>query len=172
MLKILVYGCGKIANKMIDYLSTKNLKSIKIAYASYLKMYAKNILNWDGNENNKPREFLQQLGVELIKNNIDSKMLINRIIEDIKVYSYFFDIAIITDARLDKEIISLKKAFRDVISINIERPNLVSELTGTEQAHVTETGLDNFNDYDYVIINDGSLEDLEKKVIEIGETIK
>ena len=64
-----------------------NDKVIYLAYASYLKMYAKEVLGWDGKDP-KPRDFLQQLGVELIKNNIDKKMLVRRMIEDIKEYNY------------------------------------------------------------------------------------
>ena len=154
-------GKDTIANKMIDYLSTKNLKSIKIAYASYLKMYAKNILNWDGNEDNKPREFLQQLGVELIKNNIDSKMLINRIIEDIKVYSYFYDVIIISDARFKEEIEDIKSNFSNVTVIHVLGDN--NDLTEQQKNHSTETSLDDYNNFDYEIKN---TEDINKIVEE------
>lgn len=139
-------------------------KVISLAFADYIKMYAKRISDWDGSEETKPRTLLQELGTDLIRNKIDEYFFINRMIEDIKVYSYFFDIIIITDARLTKEIISIKDNFKDVISINIERPNLESELTDKEQKHITETELDGFNGYDIVITNDGTLEDLRKKV--------
>ena len=75
---------GKSLSANIIKENTNN--TILLAYADYLKMYAKNISGWDGSEDTKPRELLQQLGVELIKNNINENMLINRIIEDIKVY--------------------------------------------------------------------------------------
>lgn len=40
-------------------------------------------------------------------------------------------------------------------------------LTEKEKQHITETALDNYNDYDYVINNDGSIEELESKLSEI-----
>ena len=53
-------------------------------------MYIKDYFGWDGSEETKPRELLQNLGVELIKTHIDDSMLVRRMVEDIKVYSYFF----------------------------------------------------------------------------------
>lgn len=39
------------------------------SFSKYIKMYAKEIIGWDGNEP-KPRKFLQDLGVT-IKENMD-----------------------------------------------------------------------------------------------------
>ena len=60
---------GKSLSANIIKDNTNN--TILLAYADYLKMYAKNISGWDGSEDTKPRELLQQLGVELIKKNIN-----------------------------------------------------------------------------------------------------
>ena len=77
-------GKNKIASYIADIYQKKDMKTINLSYASYLKEYAKNILGWNGDEETKPREFLQQIGVELIKTNIDDKMLIRRIIWNLK----------------------------------------------------------------------------------------
>lgn len=142
--------------------------TITISYASYLKMYAKEILGWDGNEDTKPREFLQQVGVELIKNKIDSKMLIRRIIEDIKVYSYFYDVVVISDARFIEEIEDIKNNFNDVTVIHIK--GMESNLTDEQKKHSTETSLDEYNDYDFEIINDDINITKEKveKILEVS----
>lgn len=146
-----------------------NKKVVSLAYASYLKMYAEEVLGWDGNDSTKPREFLQTLGVELIKKQINDKMLINRIIEDIKVYSYFYDIVVITDARFPEEIENIKNEFDNVTVIHMcDRGN---ELTEAEKMHATEVSLDGYHNYDYEINNNGTLEELKEKVNEIvGET--
>ena len=154
---------GKSLSANIIKENTNN--TILLAYADYLKMYAKNISGWDGSEDTKPRELLQQLGVELIKNNINENMLINRIIEDIKVYSYFYDYIVITDARFPNEIESIKKEFDNVISVRINR-NIYS-LDKKYQNHSTETGMDEYNNYDYVIDNNSDLKALEIKVMEV-----
>ncbi len=158
-------GSGKdtVASMIKDKVSS----TVILSYASYLKMYAKQILGWDGNDP-KPREFLQQLGVELIKNQIDNKMLINRIIEDIKVYSYFYDVIVISDARFIDEIESIKNNFDNVTVIHMSERN--NALTDNEKKHATEIGLDGYHNYDYEICED-NLDSLKNRVEEIvGET--
>jgi len=130
----------------------KEKKCITISFAYYLKDYVKRITNWDGSEETKPRELLQQLGIELIKNKIDNKLLINRILEDIEVFSYFYDIIIISDARLVDEIESIKNKYKNSISIRIIR-NEENNLTENEKKHITETDLDYYKNFDYVITN-------------------
>ena len=96
---------------------------------------------------------MQQIGVELIKNNIDSRMLIKRIVEDIKVYSYFYDVITISDARFPEEIETIRKNFTNVIVIHIHCLENKNNLTGLEKKYATETSLDNYSDYDYNIDN-------------------
>lgn len=131
----------------------KEKKCITISFAYYLKDYIKRITNWDGSENTKPRELLQNLGIELIKNKIDDRLLINRIMQDIEVFSYFYDIIIISDARLVDEIESIKEKYENAISIRINRDLLDNGLTNEQKEHITETGLDDYNNFDYVINN-------------------
>lgn len=162
-------GSGKnVAASIIkEYYELNNIKTIELAYASYLKEYIKKITNWDGNEQTKPRELLQQLGVELIKNNIKKNLLIERITDDIKVYSYFFDVIIITYARFEEEIEEIKKISDKVTVINIEGKE--NNLTEQQKKHITETALNDYNKYDYKIKNKESKEILKRKIYEILE---
>lgn len=130
----------------------KEKKCITISFAYYLKDYIKRITGWDGNENTKPRELLQHLGIELIKNNIDDKLLINRVLQDIEVFSYFYDIIIISDARLVDEVESIKNKYINSVSIRISN-NDNNNLTEEQKNHITETGLDNYNNFDYFVNN-------------------
>lgn len=151
---------------------SKGKKVISLYYASYIKEYAKNISNWSGSEEDKPRELLQVLGTDIIRNTIDKKFFINRIIEDIKVYSKFFDVIIIGDARFPDEIDSIKEVFNNVISVHINRKDM-NLLTSKEKQHITETALDSYKGYDYEIENNGTLEELEEKLsIILKEEIK
>lgn len=146
-----------------DIYFKKNKNTMILAYASYLKEYAKNVLGWDGDESSKPREFLQQVGVELIKNKIDDHMLINRVIEDVKVYSYFYDVIVISDARFVDEIKCISDNFDDVTVIRINGNNSTN-LTKEQMNHSTETSLDNYDNYDYVIDNEDSVYTLKQNV--------
>lgn len=158
-------GKNECANIIKEHYCKLGMKSVVVSYAFYLKVYAKEVLGWDGDESTKPRDFLQQVGVELIKNKINSNMLIDRVVDDIKVYSYFFDIIVISDARFVDEIEVIKNNFSDVVVMNI----LSNEdgLTSDQRNHSTEIGLDHYNDYDYVITNFGNKDELKKKVFEV-----
>lgn len=143
----------------------KNKKCISLSYAYYLKDYVKRISGWDGKEEDKPRDLLQEIGIELIKNKIDSHLLIRRLIEDVNVFSYFYDIIIIDDARLIDEVEIPKKEFDNIVTIRIKR-NIDNNLTKKQKEHLTEVGLDNYDNFDYIIENN-SYEDLEQEVYKI-----
>ncbi len=161
------HGKDTIALDLKEIYEAKGLKVINLAYGSYIKEYAKKISNWDGLEETKPRELLQELGTEVIRKKIDKDFFVRRICEDIKVYSYYFDIITISDARFPNELEWPNKMFDNVINIRVIRNGYDSILSEKEQKHLTEVALDEYNNYDYVIYNDGTLEDLKKKVSEV-----
>lgn len=158
-------GKSEVSKIIENYYKEK--KCITISFAYYLKDYIKRITDWDGNEDTKPRDLLQHLGIDLIKNKIDSKLLINRIIQDIEVFSYFYDIIIISDARLVEEIESIKEKYTNSISIRINRNLLDNNLTQEQKQHITEIGLDNYDRFDYVVdnINYNSLVDKIENIL-------
>lgn len=166
------HGKDTVAKMIRDVYERIGLNTINLQYSTPIKEYAKKISNWDGSEETKPRELLQTLGTELIRQKIDFLFFVKRMISDIKVYSYFFDIITISDARAKVELDIPKQELKNVIVINVTRPSLESELTASEQKHYTETDLDDYNNFDYKIVNDGTLEDLEEKVSIILEDIK
>lgn len=159
-------GKNTAADIIQNYYNDK--KCVQVSFAYYLKQYVKKITNWDGLDETKPRTLLQSLGIDLIKNKIDDKLLIRRTIEDIFVYSYFYDVIIITDARLIDEVEAIKNKFDKVITIRINRSNYDNKLSLNEKNHITETNLDNYNNFDYIIEN----EEIEKKILKIMEEIK
>ena len=153
-------GKNLIADFIEEYYSDK--KCIQLSYAYYLKQYVKKITTWDGNEQNKPRDLLQSLGIDLVKK-IDDKLLIRRVMEDVQVYSYFFDVIIITDARLIEEIETPKSLF-NCITIRINKDD--NNLTLEQKKHITETNLDNYRNFDYVI-NNNDISETKNQIINI-----
>lgn len=151
--------------------SKKALKVINLQYSFYMKEYAKSISDWDGSEDTKPRELIQFIGTELIRRNINELFFVNRICEDIEVYSYFFDVITVSDVRQILEIEIPKSKFDKVVSIHIKRDNFNNNLTTTEKQHQTEIELDNYKGFDYIVNNQGTINDLEleiKKIITKG----
>lgn len=148
----------------------KDLKVLHLPNNYYMRDYAKRITNWDGSDETKPRELLLAFA-DYARNNIDEHFYIKRTIDDIKILANYVDIILITDARFPYEIELPKKEFDNVISIHVERPEFVSELSSDNKKHATETSLDSFDNYDYKIINDGTLEDLKNKVISLLDNL-
>jgi hypothetical protein len=105
------------------------------------------------NEILTPRKVLQLLGTEGGRDVIHPNIWVNSTLGDITKN----DKVIITDARFPNEVEGIKK--RNGIVLRIVRPSKVSTST-----HPSETSLNNYKDWDYVIVNDGTLEELEEKV--------
>lgn len=147
---IILSGKAGSGKSYVANLIKEKRNCIILSYASYIKEIAKNVINWDGSEESKPRDFLQQFG-DVIKS-YDKDLLINRMIEDVNMYSYFYDLIIISDARFENEIIRIKESFSNVYVINIIGNE--NSLTDEQKNHITETSLDNFNGYDYKLLND------------------
>ena len=137
-----------------------------------LYSYARNYFDWNNNQE-KPREFLQKVGYDIIKEKMGKKtFLLDRLFEDIEILNNFFDTFIITDARLAEEFDAIKEKYEDVVAIKLERSNYESNLSEEEKNHITETALDNYDLYDFKIENTSSIEELEEKVLKIIEVIK
>ena len=165
-------GKDTAGNMIRDYYESLGKKVIKIGFSDYIKHYAMQISDWKGSDEDKPRELLQTLGTDIIRNQIDDNFFIDRTCQDILVYKYFFDVIIISDARFPHELDIPKERFSDVYTIEVVRPNYTNELSSNEKKHITETALDNYDKYDYVIENDSDLDDLNKKVIKLIEEVE
>ena len=163
---------GKDTTAMFIKKAYSDKKVINLAYGNYIKEFAMKISDWDGSDETKPRELLQTLGTDIIRNKIDKDFFVKRLCDDIKVYMNFFDIITISDARFVNEIDVPKKLFDNVITIKVVRGNFETDLTNMQQMHASEVSLDNYNDYDFVIENDGTLSDLENKVLEVVKKVE
>lgn len=162
--------CGKarsgkdtVASIIEKELSDTN-KVCRIGLTRTLKGYIKDYFGWDGNEDTKPRTLLQEMGQDIIKDNINFH--IDRLCEDINVLSKYFDVFVVSDIRLIHEIEEIRNRFDNVTVIGVIKENYVSPLSIDEEKHITEHDLDNYDDYDYKVINK-DLEGLEKEVKEI-----
>ena len=164
-------GKDTTAEIIDNQIMLKGLKVVNLQISSYIKMYASKISGWDGSEDTKPRTLLQELGTSIIREKIDNEFFIKRLIGDIEVYSYYFDAITISDGRLPEQLDGIYNAFDNVYRINIVRPNYDNHLNAKELKHRTEVGLDNYDNYEYKIVNDGSLEDLSNKIRKIVDEV-
>lgn len=107
------------------------------------------------------RTLLQKLGTEAMRNGLHTNVWVNALFSD---YSPTNGTSwCITDMRFPNEFDAVKK--RGGITIYVHRPDTHS-LQSMIEVHESETALDN-HEFDYAIINQGSIEDLVKVVREI-----
>ncbi len=160
-------GKNTFAKFLKEELKNNGYKPCIMHLTETLYSYAKNYFEYNEHSDAKPREFLQKMGIEIIKEKLGKEtFLLDRTIEDIEILSNFFDAFIIADTRLRKEFTYLKEKFPDSISIKIERDKYDNGLTEEENNHITETDLDNYNFFDYKIKNT-SIVDLKEAAQEI-----
>lgn len=147
-------------------------KVIVSPYTKYLKQYIVDVTGEQIDDDNKPRDLLQQISSKIIKGDLKNKeFFIKRQIEDIEIYSYFADVILIADVRFPEEIQKIKEHFSNVVSIGVIRENYISTLTKEQQQDITETALDNYYNYDFEVINKEE-ENLKIIAQEIIEKIK
>lgn len=163
-------GKGTVSDIIKKQYEQRNLKVCEIQIMRTLKGYLKDYFGWDGKEETKPRKMLQQIGTDIIRDEMNLPYFhIDRLTEDIKVLSNFFDVFIVNDIRLPLEIETIRKRFKKVISINVTRPNYISHLETSEQVHITELALNDYKNFDYEIVN-SSLEQLTSDIIKIVDS--
>ena len=125
------------------------------------------------------RDLLQLLGTEAMRNGLHENVWVNALMSDYTPNHYLIgsmtrhlDDAtalypnwIITDTRFPNELEAAKT--RNGISIKVHRPGSKSD--AKQAQHASETALNNVTDWDYVISNDGDIDDLRNKVYEVLE---
>lgn len=162
-------GKNTVCQIIKEYYEKRGEKVIDLQYSTYIKKYAEKILNWDGSDQSKPREFLNEIGIELIKDRMYPHFTVHRMLEDLNVYSYFFDTITISDARFEEEIKMPLENFSNVKIIYVKRKVNPYKLSKESQMHRTNHGLDHYNRYDYILSNDNTISDLRREVLNILE---
>jgi len=128
------------------------------------------------------REFLQKLGTDAARDNIHPDFWVNALFADYKELNLDFEVAkniypnwIITDVRFPNEVKAIKDRGGKVIRINRPKkyPEVKDELTrnileSTKNfgiiEHFSETALDNYDGFDIIIENNGTIEELIEKI--------
>ena len=95
------HGKDTIAGFLKKLYEEDGKKVIYSRAGKYIKFYAMEMTDWDGSEESKPRKLLQELGTDVIRNKLNkAEMFIERQLDDIEIYSYFYDAIIVPDIRL------------------------------------------------------------------------
>ncbi len=155
-------GSGKtsLAKRISELLP----KTVITSFSKYIKLFALEMTDWKGNDSDKPREFLQNMGDTL--RSIDHNFMCNRLMEDMKVYEMYYDYVIISDVRLVNELeYFTKNNLYETYSIRINSNDNRRNLNNSEMNHITETDLDNYNKFN-LIIDDNDIDNNIDKIVE------
>ncbi len=154
-------GKTTFGNYLREELKKAYYKPCVMQLTNPLYTYAANYFDWDPNSDEKPREFLQKMGTEIIKEKLGKKtFLLDRLNEDIEILKDFFDTFIITDIRYPEEIAYFKNKYDNVCTIKLVRSDYEDNLSDEERKHITETAMDSYDDFNYILENE-SLDSLK-----------
>ena len=160
---------GEIAKLIKEYYIYKLENSVITEYSKPIKNFAKELSDWDGSNESQPRKYLQELGDKV--RGIDERFLVNAMLNNLKVYEKLTDNVIIADVRFPIEIEEMKLNYDNVYAIYVENQFSKNYLSVEEQSHPTETALENYDEFDYILAND-TMDSLKDKVFKYLEGIK
>jgi dephospho-CoA kinase len=127
--------------------------------------------DWLGEKDEKGRQLLQDIGD--IGRKYDPMIFINLTINKVLNLAPYNndDYIIFPDVRYLNELQAIIDSFPNVTTIRIER-NATSDLTEAQRTHQSETELDSYLNFDYIVHNNGTLDDLEREIKFILEEIR
>lgn len=154
---------GKDTSALIlkEIYEAENKRVLIAHYADLLKYICKTFFNWNGEKDDYGRTLLQQVGTNIVCAK-QPDFWVDFIISILNLFDDSWDIVIIPDCRFVNEVEKMRANF-DTTLIRVIRPDFDNGLSETQKQHPSETALDNF-DFDHIIYNTGSLEDLKNKL--------
>ena len=128
-------------------------------FADALKSLCESSYNWvKGDKGPIGRTILQNVGTAYRENNPECWVNIARQIALGCSEKYM----LIPDCRYKNEALGFLDF--DYKNVRIKRPDFDNGLTEEQKKHISETEMSTFSEYDYIITNDGSLDNLREKI--------
>jgi len=131
-------------------------------FADHLKHICKDYFGWDGVKDEKGRNILQHIGTEVIRER-SPDYFADYLVNFLSMFYDEWDYVIIPDCRFPNEFEIFTAYGMDAILLRVVRPGFLSPLTQEQQAHPSETALDNY-EHDFVIVNSGSKAELKSSI--------
>ncbi len=154
------HGKDTTAGILKKQLESDGYRVLIVHYADLLKYICRSFFGWDGQKDDAGRHILQYIGTDIIREK-SPNYWVDFAVDILGMFPDEWDYVLIPDCRFPNEITRLKEAGFDTIHIRVVRHNFTSPLTAEQQAHLSETALDNVAP-DYYIHNTGSLDDLTR----------
>lgn len=157
------HGKDTVANILQKQLEEDGHRVLITHYADLLKYICTTFFNWNGEKDEAGRTLLQYVGTDVVrKNNPD--YWVDFVADILNYFEDQWDYVVIPDTRFPNEFNRLKERGLDAVHLRVVRPDFVSPLTKEQQAHPSETALDDVKP-DFYIVNDSDLKTLKRKTI-------
>lgn len=153
---ILISGKAGVGKNLFGQLLSQNISSLSVQminFADSIKRAARKYFGWNNNKDSRGRHLLQQLGG--VGREYDENIWVKNLIKEINEINMFPpDVVVISDWRFPNEAKYLEEEGYQVVKIKVIAPNRET-LIGTRQyIDTSETSLDFYDEFDYVIDND------------------
>lgn len=164
---------GKDSYFNIVFKHFEGLDIERYSFGDEVKHIAKTI-GWDGNKDCRGITFLQSISQCAIV--YDKNIWTNKFVKYINQHPNTNDMhnnkfIVVTDCRYESQIDFVKNSYDKVYLIRINRPSHSSGLTSDQLTHQSETDLDYYTKWDYVINNDNDIEQYKDNVITVMNEI-
>lgn len=158
-------GKDTVAKIIQEHLQKKKKTVVITHFADLLKYICKEYFNWNGVKNNFGRDLLQHIGTNVIREK-NPDYWVDFLMEFLSMFKNQWDYVIIPDCRFPNEIDRWREENWKTIAVKINRLNFKPLLTAEQQLHPSETSLDNYKDFDYIINSNNDLSSLAESVNE------
>jgi hypothetical protein len=162
------HGKDTAAAMMAEYLEKRGHKVLITHFADLLKYICKQFFGWNGDKDVAGRTLLQYVGTDVVGAQKPGYWA-NFLADFLKMFEKEWDFVIVPDCRYPIEYELIRDTFEAVL-LRVERPGFDNGLSAAQKAHASETALDEYN-FDTIIYNSGSLEELRDKLTEYANTI-
>ena len=123
--------------------------------------------NFFENKTEISRTLLQIYGTQIFRNRVDNDYWIKRTKD--RILACNADVVLITDVRFPNEIDFMSSDKYDTYVVRINRP---LQRAGTQHEHISETALDDYIDWNYIIDNNAGLVELKESAYGLIEDVE
>lgn len=160
------HGKDTTARFMKEALEAEGNSVLVFHYGDLVKYICTRFFGWNGEKDEYGRGLLQYVGTDIIRSN-DGDYWVRFARDILSFFPNEWDYVLIPDSRFPNEIDYLRRSGFDVVHVRVTRENFDSPLTEEQRNHPSETALD-YVLADVYIDNDGALDELQRKAVELA----
>ena len=159
------HGKDTVAGMMAEMLESDGYSTLVTHFADLVKYVCKMFFGWNGEKDEYGRSLLQRVGTDIVRAK-DPDYWVGFVAEMMSMFDGEWDYVLVPDCRFPNEVDYLKASGFNTEHIRVFRKDYVGLLTNEQKSHPSEIALDGVKP-DRYIENDGSLEDLRRKIADV-----